>query len=226
MKSLILASGFGTRLYPLTANKAKGLLEYKGKPIISYVVNKIPQDIDIFVNTNRKFESDFRRWQKTLNREVTLCIEPVFNEEQSLGAVGSLNYWVKALRITESLLVIASDNYFEFDLSEFILAYDGKSTLVAVYDIGDKSKGSQFGIVQLDGQKIVDFEEKPTNPKSSLVATACYIFPPRIFTLLSQYCSTCKRDNLGSFIAHLLSKDEIHAYTFTELWFDVGLLYR
>lgn len=226
MKSLILASGFGTRLYPLTANKAKGLLEYKGKPIISYVVDKIPQDIDIFVNTNRKFESDFRRWQKTLNREVTLCIEPVFNEEQSLGAVGSLNYWVKALRITESLLVIASDNYFEFDLSEFILAYDGKSTLVAVYDIGDKSKGSQFGIVQLDGQKIVDFEEKPTNPKSSLVATACYIFPPRIFTLLSQYCSTGKRDNLGSFIAHLLSKDEVHAYTFTELWFDVGLLYR
>ena len=224
MKSLILAAGFGTRLYPLTANKAKGLLEYKGKPVISYIVGKIPQDIDIFVNTNRKFESDFRRWQKTLKREVTLCIEPVFNEEQSLGAVGSLNYWVKALRITEALLVIASDNYFEFDLSKFILAYHGKNTLVATYDIGDKSKASQFGVVQLDGQEIVDFEEKPTNPKSSLIATACYIFPPRIFPLLSQYCSICQISNLGSFIAHLLSKDEVNACTFTKLWFDVGLL--
>lgn len=61
MKSLILASGFGTRLYPLTITTAKCLLPYKGKPIISHVVDKIPQDIDILVNTNKKFEADFRR---------------------------------------------------------------------------------------------------------------------------------------------------------------------
>ena len=42
MKCLILASGFGTRLYPVTQKTAKGLLPYKGKPIISYIVEKIP----------------------------------------------------------------------------------------------------------------------------------------------------------------------------------------
>ena len=93
---------------------------------------------------------------------------------------------------------------------------------MAVYDIGDKSKANHFGVVRLKQHKIVEFQEKPTRAKSSLIATACYICPPQIFPLLSQYCSEGKRDNLGSFIAYLLDKDEVHAYTFTELWFDIG----
>ncbi|MCX6009307.1 MAG: nucleotidyltransferase family protein [Chloroflexi bacterium] len=222
MKSLILASGFGTRLYPLTTTKAKALLEYKGKASISHIVGWIPQDIDILVNINKKFEADFRRWQDTIGRAVTLCVEPVFTEEQAFGAVGSLDYWIRAKNINDDLLVIASDNYFELDLRQFIAAYNGKNTLVAVYDIGDKSKASQYGVVQLDGHKITGFEEKPAQPKSSLIAIACYILPPRIFPLLFQCCAQGKRDNLGNFIAYLIETDEVHAYTFSELWFDIG----
>jgi glucose-1-phosphate thymidylyltransferase len=222
MKSLILASGFGTRLYPLTLTKAKALLEYKGKESISHIVDKIPQNIDILVNINKKFEADFRRWQDTIGRTVILCVEPVFTEEQAFGAVGSLDYWIRAENITDDLLVIASDNYFELDLSKFIAAYDGINTLVAVYDIGDKSKASQYGVVQLDGCKIAGFEEKPAQPKSSLIAIACYILPPRIFPLLFQCCAKGKRDNLGDFITYLIETDEVHAYPFTETWFDVG----
>ena len=222
MKSLILASGFGTRLYPLTITKAKALLEYKGKALISHVVDKIPQDIDILVNINKKFEADFRRWQDTIGRAVTLCVEPVFTEEQAFGAVGSLDNWIRAENITDDLLVVASDNYFELDLSKFIAAYNGRNTLVAVYDIGDKSKASQYGVVQLDGCKIAGFEEKPAQPKSSLIAVACYILPPRIFPLLFQCSARGKGDNLGDFIAYLIEKDEVHAYIFSELWFDVG----
>jgi len=222
MKSLILASGFGTRLYPLTTTKAKGLLDYKSKALISHIVDKIPQDIDILVNTNKRFEADFRRWQDAIGRAVTLCVEPVFTEDQAFGAVGSLDYWIRAKNITDDLLVIASDNYFEFDLYQFIAAYNGKNTLVAVYDIDDKSKASRYGVVQLDGRRIAGFEEKPAQPKSSLIATACYIFPPRIFPLLFQCCAQGKRDNLGNLIAYLIETDEVHVYTFSELWFDIG----
>ena len=222
MKSLILSSGFGTRLYPLTANKAKGLLQYKGRPLISYIVDKVPQDMEILVNTNKKFEADFRQWQKSMHREITLCVEPVFTEEQSFGAIGSVDYWVRTKNIIDDLLVIASDNYFEFDLSKFISAYNGKNTLVAVHDIGDKSEANLYGVVQLDGYKIAEFDEKPPKPKSSLVSTACYILPSRVFPILFEFCAGGKRANLGSFIAYLMSRDEVHAYTFTELWFDVG----
>jgi len=222
MKALILASGFGTRLYPLTLTKAKALLEYKGKAILSHVVDKIPQDIDILVNISKKFEADFRRWQSSIGRAVTLCVEPVFTEEQAFGAIGSLDYWIRAKNINDDLLVVASDNYFEFDLSRFIAAYDGRNTLVAVYDIGDRSKASQYGVVHLDGDRIIKLEEKPAKPKSSLIAIACYIFPPRIFPILFQCCAQGKRDNLGNFIAHLIEIDEVRAYTFSEPWLDIG----
>jgi glucose-1-phosphate thymidylyltransferase len=66
------------------------------------------------------------------------------------------------------------------------------------------------------------FEEKPIKPKCGLIATACYIFSQRIFPLLSQYCAKGKRDNLGDFIAYLIDRDEVYAYTFGELWFDIG----
>ncbi len=222
MKILILASGFGTRLYPLSLTKAKALLEYKGKALISHVVDKIPANIDILVNTNKKFEADFRRWQDSIGRGLTLCIEPVFTEEQSFGAVGSMDYWIRAKNINDDLLVIASDNYFEFDLRQFISAYDGENTLVAVYDVGDTSKASRFGVVRLDGHKITELEEKPEKPKSSLIAIACYIFPPRIFPLLFQCCAQGKRNNLGDFISYLIEMDEVHAYTFSGLWLDIG----
>ncbi len=223
MKCLILAGGFGTRLYPLTKNKAKALLEYKGKPLVTHIVAKVPENLDILVTINRKFEADFRQWQKGLSRQVEICVEDVWTEQQTKGAVGSLDFWVSHQNIGEDLLVIAGDNYFEFDLAEFIGAYNGKNTLVAIYDIGDKNKASQLGIVQLDEHRIVKFEEKPAKPKSSLVATACYIFPPRIFPLLSRHCALGKQDNLGNFIAYLIDTDEVHGYTFTELWLDIGI---
>ena len=220
MKSLIMASGFGKRLYPLTVNKPKALIEYKGKPIISYIVDKIPETIEILVNTNKKFEPDFHRWQETVDRKITLFVEPVYTEAQSFGAVGSLAYRVKD--ITDDLLVIASDNYFEFDLITFISAYDSKHTLVAVCDLQDRSRACQFGVVQLEGEKIVAFNEKPRKPKSSYIATACYIFPPRVFPLISEFASENSAANLGNLIAYLVLKDEVRAYLFTELWVDVG----
>lgn len=222
MKCLILAGGFATRLYPLTLNRAKALLKYKGQPIIDYVVDKIPPDIDIMVNTNKKFEADFHKWQRRLNRKVEILVEEVSSEKQKLGAVSSLNFWIESKSIAEDLLVVAGDNYFEFDLAQFIARYDATHTLVAVYDMGDRSKVTQFGVVQLDRNRIIGFQEKPAEPKSSLVATACYIFPQRVFPVLRQYCQQGKRDNLGGFIAYLVDRGEVHAYTFTESWVDIG----
>lgn len=224
MKCLILAGGFATRLYPLTASRAKALMEYKGEPIINHIVDKIPRNIDIMVSTNKKFEADFCHWQEGIDREVEILVEEALSEHQKLGAIGSLNFWIEHRPIVEDLLAIAGDNYFEFNMAQFIAAYNGKNVLVAVYDIGDKDKASQFGVVQLEGHRIAEFQEKPAKPKSSLVATACYIFPQRMFPLLHQYCQEGKRDNLGSFISYLIDQDEVHAYTFTEPWLDIGNL--
>lgn len=222
MRCLILAGGFGTRLYPLTLDKAKALLEYRGKPVVSHIVERIPAHIPVSVSCNRKFEADFRRWREKAPRAVELWVEDVWTEGQKKGALGSLEFWIHDKAIMEDLLVIAGDNYFELDLSRFIAAYDGEHALVAVHDIGDKAKASRYGVVRLEGRRIVEFKEKPAKPRSSLVSTAIYILPPRVFPLLSHYCAQGNKDHLGSFIAYLVEKEEVQAYVFSGAWVDIG----
>ena len=186
MKCLILASGFGTRLYPLTQKIAKGLLPYKGKPVISHIVEKIPGDIDIFVSVNRKFAPQYTDWQKGLDRHVDLWVEPVDNEEQMLGAVGSLDYWIKGNNICDDLLVIAGDNYFSSNLSGFLSAFDSQNTLIAVYDIEkERRRDGNSASSNWKEQGLPILAEKPQNPQSSLVSTACYTcFPHVLFPCL------------------------------------------
>jgi glucose-1-phosphate thymidylyltransferase len=222
MKCLILASGFGTRLYPLTKKIAKGLLPYKGKPVISHIVEKIPDDMDIFVTVNRKFASQYADWQKGLNRHINLWVEPVDNEEQMLGAVGSLDYWIKGNNINDDLLVIAGDNYFSSGLSGFLSAFNFKNTLIALYNLGNKDEARQFGVVKLEETRVIELIEKPEDPQSSLVSTACYVFPSCIIPVLDRYCQNVKRDNLGSFISHLVAVDEVNAFIVDGVWFDIG----
>ncbi len=224
MKCLILASGFGTRLYPLTMNRAKALLPYKGKPMIDHIVDKIPPGIEILVNVNMKFEPDFREWSVRQNREITICVENVRSEDEKLGAIGSLNYWIKQKNLTEDLLLFGADNYFEFDLASFLAAYDGRHVLVAVYDVGHPSKATQYGVVKIQGDRIIELEEKPAAPKTSLVATACWILPPRVFPIISAFCEQAVKDNLGFFITHLVGIDTVMVYPFKEQWIDIGNL--
>lgn len=222
MKCLILAGGFGTRLGAFGAQKAKALVEFRNKTLLTHIVDKIPLNIDIYISINRMFEADFRQWQKIIKRPVKICVEDAWTEEQKKGAVSSINFWIDREGINEDLIIIAGDNYFEFNLTDFIGAYDGKNAFIAVYDIGDKNKARQFGVVHLNRNRIVDFIEKPAKPGSSLVATAIYILPQRIFPTITEYCSKETKDKLGDFISYLVCSDKVYVYSFNELWFDVG----
>ena len=228
MKCLMLAGGFATRLHPITSNRAKALLEFRGKPVINHAIEKVPPDVDILVSTNRKFEADFRNWQQTLDRPVELCVEEALSDRQKLGAVGAIHYWVAQKPITEDLMVIAADNYFELDLGDLVTQYDGKNAIVAVYDVGDKEKACeigrtcQLGLAVVEGDRIIRLDEKPEAATSSLIATGIYILPARVFPMLSSYCVARKADNLGSFITYLLNHEEVRAYVFRSAWIDIG----
>ena len=63
MNVLILAAGYATRLYPLTQNKAKPLLEVAGRPMIEWVMDNlapVPDLETIYLVTNNKFAESFK----------------------------------------------------------------------------------------------------------------------------------------------------------------------
>jgi len=166
---------------------------------------------------------DFRRWREGIERKIEINVEDVWTEKQKKGALGSLTFWVEQGNINEGLLVLASDNYFEFDLSRFISAHNGKNALVAVHDIGDKDRAGQFGVVEVEKGRIVKCEEKPMHPKTSLIGIACYLLPPRLLPVLSRYHREHPEiDQLGHFIAYLVKYDEVDAYIFTEVCQDIA----
>ena len=70
MKCILLCAGYATRLFPLTENFPKALLEVGGRPIIDYTldkVNKIDQIDAIYLVTNAKYAPHFSKWAESKN---------------------------------------------------------------------------------------------------------------------------------------------------------------
>jgi glucose-1-phosphate thymidylyltransferase len=231
MRALILAAGYATRLYPLTKDTPKSLLAIADKPMIDYIVEKL-DDVDeikeIIVVTNNTFHDKFRSWVKFCKHKKPIKIinDGTTSNEDRLGALKDIDYVVQQEMIKDDLMVIAGDNLFEFNIKDFINFFEKKkSPVLAVFDMKDKSKlAKKLGTVQLNEEsKITDFEEKPESPKSTLAATACYIFQPEDVEDLDKFLKTNKKaDNTGDFIAHLIQSKDVYGYAFDAGWFDIG----
>jgi len=221
MKCLILAGGFGTRLWPLTRDKPKPLLKIKGKSVITHIIEKVPDELNVVVSINKKFEKDFIEWKKDLKRNVELLVENVTENKEKLGAVGGLNYFIQKKKVKDDLLIISGDNYFEFSLRDFLAFYRNKP-LIAIYDIHKKNKAKEYGVVKVKNSKIVELKEKPENPDTTLISTGVYILPSRCFNHLKYFCSTRRPDNLGGFFKYLIEKEDVISWPFDDPWFDIG----
>ena len=147
MKAFILAGGFATRLWPITERRAKPLLPLAGKPLLSYLVEAIPKDIEITVSTNAVFGDDMKVWAKTMKgRNIKILIEDAGHEGQKLGALGAVAKWLTDEKIDEDVLLLAGDNYVGCSMETF-LSMRRDCPLIAAHDIGDLALASQFGTV-------------------------------------------------------------------------------
>lgn len=220
MKVVIMAGGYATRLWPITKDNPKALLPVGDKLIIDYILEKTKElDLELYLSTNRFFASQFKEWAR--DRDITLLVEETLHEEEKLGTIGALDEAVKKLGL-DDYLIIAGDNLFSFSLKDFLSKYDGK-TLIAVYDVGDFELAKRYGVVLLEGERVVDFEEKPVKPKSTWISTGVYIFPKEIMNLIPEYLNEGNKDSPGYFVQWLLSKGiEIYAYRFDDYWYDIG----
>ncbi len=231
MKAVVLAAGYGTRLYPLTIDTPKPLINVAGKPILEHILRMIEeiQDVDeIVIVVNNKFFGKFREWQlnyKGTNR-IRVLNDNTNSNEDRLGAVKDIDFAVKSEKIDDDLLVIAGDNLFDFSLlGLFDFFSEKKASVVALHDLKDKVRvAGKFGVAELgEDLRIVDFEEKPSSPKSSLASTACYFFTKQDLEMLEQCISEHKTpDNLGDFVKWLAKKRPVYGFVFEERWFDIG----
>ncbi len=229
---IILAAGYATRLYPLTKDKPKPLLEIGGKPILDHIIKKIEkiEEVDeVFIVTNAKFSGHFQGWLTEFKsqKKIKIINDQTTSNEARLGSLGDVNFVIDQENIKESVLIVAGDNLFEFSLKEFVESHKKHNkSAVALYDVQDKELAKHYGIVAVgDGGKMIEFEEKPSEPKSTLASTGVYIYPPHVLPMLQEFVKKYKNsDKAGNFLEWLHKKEHVYCYITKEKWFDIGTL--
>ena len=229
MKCLILAAGYATRLYPLTENFPKPLLEVGGKPILDWLIEDIDATglVDGYVViSNHKFAPIFGKWADKRS-DITVLDDGTSSNETRLGAVCDIQFAVESLGLDEDLLVIAGDNLLSFSLSGFLSFAVGKGTsCVMRYYEPDLAKLRKMGVAQIDGDgRIVSMEEKPAEPKSHWCCPPFYFYRRADVPLVAEgIAAGCGIDAPGSFIAWLASRTPVHTWEMPGRRYDIGNL--
>ena len=233
MKALVLAAGFGTRLYPLTLQIAKPLIEVGGKRVLDHILERIREvgGIDeVILVTNGRFHEDFARWAHgpTSGLSVRLVNDGVMEDEQRLGGVADLALGVEAALLNDpdqDLLVLAGDNILGFALDSFLSRYaEERCPLILSRWFEGEVPPRRYGEVETNAEgQLISFVEKPSHPRTQQVAVALYAFPPAVRGWLSNYLAAGEDpDGLGHFITWLVSETKVRVATAGGPIFDIG----
>jgi glucose-1-phosphate thymidylyltransferase len=233
MDVIILAAGYATRLYPLTLNKAKSLLEIAGRPMIEWVLDtlaEIPDVGTIFIVTNDKFAKDFQQWadhyqDRQSGLKLKIINDGSKSDDDKLGAIGDINFVVTRANLSQrELLILAGDNLLSESLAGFVEFARKSPATVGVYDIGDLEKIKKYGNVTIDDDGTIrHFEEKPDKPQSTLAAIGVYYYSPAVVSLVTTYLAAGNNpDQPGRFVQWLYQHKPVKTFQIKGQWLDIG----
>lgn len=232
MKALVLVAGYGTRLYPLTLNKPKCLLEVGKRTILDRLIDNIAEvkTVDeVYVISNKRFYPDFLKWSKGryFDRKMHVLDDGTASNETRLGALGDIELAIDSGRIADDLLIIFGDNVFDFSLAKFLDFAASKKELdaaLSLYEVASLEMAKKYGIVSLgENQKIVEFTEKPKSPNSRLASAGIYYLPRKSIKLFREYIELgLPKDPPGNFIAWIVSNYNVYGFAFEGRWYDIG----
>ena len=232
MKSIILAAGYATRLYPLTKNFPKPLLEIAGKSILDRLledldgINEIDEHIII---SNHRYIEHFENWKKTCNikKKVTIIDDGSVSNETRLGAVKDIQFAIDTLKIDDDILVTAGDNVLDFSFQELVNLFKEKNSAVIICDYKEDINALRKGGVMIPDEnfKVISMEEKPKDPKSNWSVGPFYIYKKEELPLIKQAIGDgCKTDAPGSLAGYMCEKTDVYALKIPGKRYDIGTL--
>lgn len=233
MKCLLLGAGYATRLYPLTRERPKPLLPVAGVPILQRIceqVFKVKTLDKMYVVSNHRFAGHYWNWLRDFqnHRALPVPIE-IYDDltntpDDRLGAIGDIDFVIKNAKVDDDMMIIAGDNLIQFSLQDFAAAAQPKGTAVCLKDLKDKKLVSLYGAVEVDKDgKVVDFEEKPPKPRTTLVSIGVYYFSKAHLPLFRQYLQMGNsKDAPGYYLQWLHKQIPVHGHVVDGDWYDIG----
>jgi len=213
MKALILAGGMGTRLRPLTFSTPKPLLPLLDRPMVMHIVDSLPKEVDTVVLAvsymKDQLESFFR--EHDCGRRVVLV-----NEDEPLGTGGAIRNVRQHL--DDTFLCFNGDIISSLDLRD-LLAFHRSHGGIGTLSLWQVPDPSAFGVVGLDGDRIIDFQEKPApgTAISDLINAGVYVFQPELLDHIPSGVVSLER----LVFPNILDRG-LHGYRFQGYWVDCG----
>lgn len=245
MLAMILASGRGTRLHDLTNKVAKPAVSYGGKyRIIDFplsncansgidVVGVLTQYESILLNS---YVAAGRRWGLDAKESGVYVLPPREKADSDLdvyrGTADAISQNIDFIDSysPEYILILSGDHIYKMNYDKMLDYHKscGADATIAVIEVPIK-EASRFGIMNTDDTgRIVEFEEKPEQPKSNLASMGIYIFNWKLLRkmLLADMKNPDSNHDFGKDIIPTLLNDgkNLYAYKFEGYWKDVGTI--
>lgn len=177
MKGLILSGGRGTRLRPLTYTNAKQLIPVANKPILFYGIESIIRagihDIGIVVG-----ETHEEVRAAVGNGDKFGCKITYIQQDEPLGLAHAVIVAEEFLKDSRFVMYLG-DNVIKDGITELVDEFrkDEPNSQILLAHVANPS---QFGVAELEGDRIIRLEEKPKMPKSDLALVGVYMFDASI----------------------------------------------
>lgn len=246
MLAMILAGGRGSRLHDLTNKVAKPAVAYGGKyKIIDFPLSNCANSgIDV-VGVLTQYESVLLNsyvagggsWGLDARDSGVFVLPPREKADANLdvyrGTADAISQNIDFVDNydPEYMLILSGDHIYKMNYAKMLQAHkeNGADATIAVIEVPMK-EASRFGIMNTDPEtgRIVEFEEKPAEPKSNLASMGIYIFNWKLLRrmLVADMKNEESSHDFGKDIIPALLNDgkKLFAYKFKGYWKDVGTI--
>ncbi|MHC1681029.1 MAG: sugar phosphate nucleotidyltransferase [Methanomassiliicoccales archaeon] len=213
MKALILAGGMGTRLRPLTFSTPKPLLPLLDRPMVMHIIDSLPQEVDTVVLAVSYMKDQLEEYFRNndCGRRIVLV-----NEEEPLGTGGAIRNVRQHL--DDTFFCFNGDIISSLDLRD-LLAFHKRHGGIGTLSLWQVPDPSAFGVVGLDWDRIIDFQEKPApgTAISDLINAGVYVFQPELLDHIPSGVVSLERQVFPKIL-----EKRIHGYRFKGYWVDCG----
>jgi glucose-1-phosphate thymidylyltransferase len=183
MKGVVLAGGLGSRLHPLTKVTNKHLLPVYNQPMIYYPIKALINAgiDDIMIVTGGNSAGDFL---KLLGNGKDFGLKHLnYAYQEGEGGIADALSLVKHFADDGPICVVLGDNIIEGNIRRAAEDYKkqragAKILLKKVHD------PNRFGVPELDGNRVLRIEEKPSNPKSDYAVIGIYFYDAGVFGII------------------------------------------
>jgi len=241
MKALVLAGGRGTRLRPITHTAAKQLVPVANKPVLFYGLEAIAAagitEVGIVVSDPREMLEPDRRTGEL----VTVLVNSQAEIRAAVGdgsAFGLRVTYIEqeaplglahAVKISESYMngepfvMYLGDNLIKDGISPFVREFEAEKPNAQIL-LAHVQHPEDFGVAELEGDRVVRLEEKPKHPRSDLALVGVYLFDRTVFDAVRAIQPSRRGElEITDAIQHLISGGQrVRSHVITGWWKDTG----